>query len=74
MAVSPGLGITIAAGVSYYRITSLGFRTASTKHHAKVVNGEGAVRGMAQTASRVRRHGPLRVSGLSPGPRLGTLR
>jgi len=30
--------------VSYYRITSLGFRTASTKHHPKVVNGEGAVR------------------------------
>jgi RES domain len=44
MAVSPGLGITVAAGVSYYRITSLGFRTASSKHHAKVVNGEGAVR------------------------------
>jgi len=44
MAVSPGLGITVAAAVSYYRITSLGFRTASTKHHPKVVNGEGAVR------------------------------
>jgi hypothetical protein len=44
MAVSPGLGITVAAGVTYYRITSLGFRTASTKHHAKVVNGDGAVR------------------------------
>jgi hypothetical protein len=44
MAVSPGLGITVAAGVRYYRITSQGFRTASTRHHAKVVNGEGAVR------------------------------
>jgi hypothetical protein len=44
MAVPHGLGLTIAAGVSYYRITSLGFRTASTKHHPKVVNGEGAVR------------------------------
>jgi hypothetical protein len=44
MAVSPGLGITVPAGVKYYRITSLGFRTASTKHHAKVVNGQGAVR------------------------------
>src|SRR5438132_11958634 len=44
MAVSPGLGIAVAAGVSYYRITSLSFRTASSKHHAKVVNGEGAVR------------------------------
>jgi hypothetical protein len=31
-------------GVSYYRITSLAFRTASSKHHAKVVNGGGAVR------------------------------
>jgi hypothetical protein len=37
MAVSPGLGITVAAGVSYYRITSLGFRTASARHHPKVV-------------------------------------
>jgi hypothetical protein len=27
--------------VSYYRITSLGFRTASTKHHAKVVTAFG---------------------------------
>src|SRR3954449_5862924 len=44
MAVSPGLGITVAAGVSYYRITSLAFRTASARHHPKVVNGEGAVR------------------------------
>src|SRR5438132_4083248 len=44
MAVTPGLGITVPAAVSFYRITSLGFRTASTKHHAKVVNGEGAVR------------------------------
>jgi hypothetical protein len=44
MAVRPGLGITVAAGVSYYRITSLAFRTASARHHPKVVNGEGAVR------------------------------
>ncbi len=44
MAVPPGLSIAVAAGISYYRITSLGFRTASTRHHAKVVNGEGAVR------------------------------
>src|SRR5690348_17264611 len=44
MPVSSGLGITVAAGVSYYRITSVGFRTASSKHHARVVNGEGAVR------------------------------
>jgi hypothetical protein len=42
MAVPPGLGITVTAGVSYYRITSLGFRTAGTRHHAKVVNGDGA--------------------------------
>ena len=28
MAVSPGLGITVAAGVSCSRITSLGLRTA----------------------------------------------
>jgi hypothetical protein len=39
------MGTSIAAGVSYYRITSLGFLTPSAKHHAKVVNGEGAVRG-----------------------------
>ena len=44
MAVPAGLGISVAAGVSYYRITSPGFRTASAKHHAKVVNGGGAVR------------------------------
>jgi len=44
MAVPPGLGITVAASVSYYRITSLGFRTASPRHHPKVINGEGAVR------------------------------
>jgi hypothetical protein len=44
MPVSSGLGVTVAAGVSYYRITSLAFRTASARHHPKVVNGEGAVR------------------------------
>lgn len=44
MAVAGGLGITVAAGVSYYRITSLAFRTAGSKHHPKVVNGDGAVR------------------------------
>jgi hypothetical protein len=44
MAVRPGLGTTVAPGVSYYRITSLTFRTTGTRHHAKVVNGEGAVR------------------------------
>jgi hypothetical protein len=44
MAVPPGRGITVAAGVSHYQITSLGFRTASARHHPKVVNGEGAVR------------------------------
>ena len=40
MPVSPGLGISVAAGVSYYRITSLAFRTAGSRHHPKVVNGE----------------------------------
>src|SRR5436853_7734683 len=44
MPISPGLGVTVTSGVSYYRITSLAFRTASRRHHAKVVNGEGAVR------------------------------
>lgn len=44
MPVSPGLGVTLSPGVSYYRITSLAFRTTSSRHHAKVVNGEGAVR------------------------------
>src|SRR5881227_162941 len=44
MPVSPGLGVTVPAGVSFYRITSLAFRTASARHHPKVVNGEGGVR------------------------------
>jgi hypothetical protein len=44
MPISPGLGITVPTGASYYRITSLAFHTASSRHHAKVVNGEGAVR------------------------------
>src|SRR5438105_3020631 len=44
MPISPGLGVTVPSGVSYYRITSLAFRTASSRHHPKVVNGEGAVR------------------------------
>jgi hypothetical protein len=42
--VSPGLGVVLPSGVSYYRITSLAFRTRSAAHHKKVVNGEGAVR------------------------------
>jgi len=44
MTVSPGLGLRVPAGVSFYRITSVAFRTRSTAHHTKVVNGEGAVR------------------------------
>jgi hypothetical protein len=44
MPVSPGLGVDVPYGVSYYRITSLAFRTTSSKHHAKVVNAQGAVR------------------------------
>jgi hypothetical protein len=44
MPISAGLGITVPSGVSYYRITSLAFYTASSRHHAKIVNGEGAVR------------------------------
>jgi hypothetical protein len=44
MPVAPGLGITVPAGASYYRITSRGFRTASARHHKNVVNGVGAVR------------------------------
>ncbi len=43
MPVSRGLGITILAGASHFRITSLGFRTVNTRHHSKVINGEGAV-------------------------------
>ncbi len=43
MPIGPGLGINVPSGVSYYRITSLAFRTTSSKHHAKVVNGQGAV-------------------------------
>jgi hypothetical protein len=44
MPVSPGLGTAVPAGVSYYRITSLAFRTSSSRYHPKVVNGEGGVR------------------------------
>jgi hypothetical protein len=44
MPISPGLGLTVHSGVSYYRITSRAFHTASSRYHAKVVNGEGAVR------------------------------
>src|SRR4051794_3284240 len=44
MPVTPGLGVTVPSGASYYRVTSLAFRTAGTRHHPKVVNGEGAVR------------------------------
>ncbi len=44
MPVAAGLGITVAAGISYYRITSPAFLTASVTHHKKVVNGAGAVR------------------------------
>ena len=32
MPVSRGLGIAVPYGVSYYRITSLAFRTTSSKH------------------------------------------
>ena len=44
MPISLGLGITVPSGVNYYRITSLAFRTKTSKYHSKVVNGEGAVR------------------------------
>src|SRR5215471_11961134 len=44
MPVSPGMGISIVSGVSYYRITSLAFWTSSSRHYPKVVNGEGGVR------------------------------
>ena len=44
MPVAPGLGMTVRAGVSYYRITSRTFRTTSPRHHKNVVNGVGAVR------------------------------
>jgi hypothetical protein len=43
MPVSLGMGIQVPASASYYRITSLALRTASAKHHPKVVNGDGAV-------------------------------
>lgn len=44
MPVSPGLGLSIPAGTSFYRITSVAFRTPRVAHHKKVVNGQGAVR------------------------------
>jgi hypothetical protein len=34
MAVSPVPGFNVPSGVSYYRITSLGFRAATSRHHA----------------------------------------
>lgn len=44
MPVSPGLGLSVPASVSFYRITSVALRTRSASGHTKVVNGEGAVR------------------------------
>jgi hypothetical protein len=54
MAVVAGLGITVDAGVSYYRITSSSFRTGSRKRHSKVVNGEGAVKSRTGHATTTR--------------------
>lgn len=44
MSVSAGLGVTIPAGASLYRITSSTFLTATFALHRNVVNGQGAVR------------------------------
>lgn len=42
MPVSPGLAITIAAGIPFFRITDVSFRTARIGLHKNVVNGQGA--------------------------------
>lgn len=42
MPVIPGLAITIAAGMPFFRITDVAFRTARTSLHKNVVNGQGA--------------------------------
>jgi hypothetical protein len=44
MAIAGGLGMTVPAGVSYYRMTSQALRTTSARYHKNVVNGVGAVR------------------------------
>jgi len=43
MAVGPGLGLIVPAGVSFYRITSVAFRTRNAANWVRVVNGQGAV-------------------------------
>src|SRR5205085_11017734 len=44
MAAPAGLGITVAAGTPYYRITSKAFLTPNAAYHPNVVNGMGAIR------------------------------
>lgn len=43
MPVPHGLGINVAAGVKFYRITSRAYWSKSAKHHKKAVSGDGAV-------------------------------
>src|SRR5580704_17379113 len=42
MPVNSALAVTVRAGVSLFRITSVSFNTANAAHHKKVVNGTGA--------------------------------
>ena len=63
--VSPGLGLSVPAGTSFYRITSVAFRTRSAAHHTKVVNGEGAVRSRHGHGTTIPVFGPS----TSPTPR-----
>lgn len=41
MPVNPALAVAVPAGVSFYRITAVSYRTANAAHHKKVVNGMG---------------------------------
>jgi hypothetical protein len=43
MPVNPGLTTTIPSGQTYYRITSLGFKTPNPVDYVRVVDGQGAV-------------------------------
>jgi RES domain-containing protein len=59
MSVNPSLTTTAYSGTSYFRITSLSFRTTNVALHTKVVNGQGAV--MSRTGARYNHPGVATV-------------
>jgi hypothetical protein len=44
MPVNPGLTTTIPSGQTYYRITSVGYKTSAWADYLRIVNGRGAVK------------------------------